>query len=151
MVANVAQEPSEIMSDVTARSQRLPGLDPPLLLRGSITPPDPLPPVRQDPAVVEMHARWADPVAPADGATGVAGRVRSSLTTAVEHVARSAQAEQRALIGTLIRAIDTVAARNDQLEARVHHLETLLEEVVTVLSEDLTQVRSALGAVSGPP
>ena len=154
MVANVALEPSEIMSDVIDRSRRVPGTPAPRLLGGSITPPDPLSPIRQETAIVEMHQRWANQSAavttpaPSAGPTTTV-RLRALLKGAVNRTRLSVRGDPE-LTASLIRAVDALAVRSDEMAERLHQLQSLVEEVVLVVSEDLVQIRATLEASGGP-
>jgi hypothetical protein len=64
-------------------------------------------------------------------------------------MARSAQRDDRDLIGNLIRAVDALAARVNDIAARLNDLEAIVHDVVTVTSEDLSRVLAAL-TVSHP-
>jgi hypothetical protein len=95
-----------------------------------------------------VHRDWADVHAgttPGDGTDGSRGW-RQHLSQLVARAAlasqRPLQAEDRMLIGDLIRAADTLATRCDALADRVVALEQSLAEVVEVLGADLTQLRA---------
>lgn len=149
-MAGLALEPREIVSDVADRAHRLSPTDPPAVLRRPAGGAPPPPPVREDPDVVAVHQAWAHVHAAGDQApaagTGVRGKVRSRVTTAVTEVAGPAQRDDRALIGHLIRAVDVLAHRCDELGGRVAELEALVEEVVNVVGEDLVRVRALLAS-----
>jgi hypothetical protein len=143
MVAELAVDPRAIVSDVGDRSHQSNPVEAPSLLRHAVGTPTPLPSIRDDPRVLEMHDEWAsahDQPAP----VGSHGRVRRRVAAVVREEAGPAQAEDRALIGSVIRATDAVAARCDELASRLAELESLVEEVVTVLSEDLVRLRAAV-------
>jgi hypothetical protein len=118
-----------------------------------------LPPVRSDPVLTTAHRDWAavhDGTSSAAG-TGGAGRgwrqrLSQLMARAVRASLQPRQQEDRMLIGDLLRAVDTLAARCDALADRVVALEQALAEVVDVLGADLTQIRADLAArhESGP-
>ncbi len=122
--------------------------------------PLPLPPALHDAEVVaSLHLRWAQLAAAGQGApplgagdaddgpgvgrSGVRAKVRARVVAA----ARADAAADRGLIGDLIRAVDAVAARVDEVTARVGNLELLVQEVLDRSSEDLVRVQAALGGL----
>ena len=164
MVAAVALDPSDQVSDagVTATGAQGPpagtpaGAGPaPLLVSRPIGASGPTPPVRGSEAVAEIHRRWAalagGPKRPAVG--GVLGRVRRGVQARVRRLARLGGAggpSDLDLLGSLVRAVDALAARHDELAARVDNLEGALEEVVRAVSEDLVQLRATQVGAAGP-
>ncbi len=72
---------------------------------------------------------------------GVRAKVRAKVATAAAGV----QQADRAVTGDLIRAVDLLAHRIDEITARVVDLEALVQEVVDTVSEDLARVQVALG------
>jgi hypothetical protein len=64
-----------------------------------------------------------------------------------------AQRRDRALVGSVIQAVDAVARRCDELADRVVELEAVVSEVVDVLGAELTRLRAMLVAAQdpGPP
>jgi hypothetical protein len=153
----VALEPSRIVDDVTGRSQRVPGGEPPAMLRHPPGVGDPLPSIQAGDEVSAIHRDWAQLHAPGnmmpggDPHKGLRSAVRARLAAVTAAASRPAHEADRALIGDLIRAVDALAARVDVLGGRVLALEALVEEVVLVTSQDLAQVRAAVVAKGGHP
>ncbi len=127
---------------------------------------DPLPlpaPLKDSEVVASLHLEWARlagagqgaaPPGAGDGgdATGSAGSgVRAKVRARVVAAARADAAADRALIGDLIRAVDSVARRVDEITGRVGNLELLVQEVLDRLSEDLVRVQAALGRLDDSP
>lgn len=126
--------------------------------------PEPLPPPLHDAEeVASLHRKWAQlsgagqaisPHGPAAGGaiggTG-GGGVRAKVRARVVAAARTETAADRELIGDLIRAVDKVAARVDDVAARVGNLELLVQDVLDRLSEDLARVQAALGTLDDRP
>jgi hypothetical protein len=124
--------------------------------------PVPLPPPLHDAEeIASLHLSWArlagggqgapqeggaGPGAGTAGGGGVGG-VRAKVRARVVAAARADAAADRALIGDLVRAVDAVAARVDDIAARVGGLELLVQEVLDRLSEDLVRVQAALGTL----
>ncbi len=125
--------------------------------------PEPLPPPLHDgEEVTTLHRKWAQLAGAAQGSPqgvgdaastgggaggGTGGGVRAMVRARVVAAARADSAPDRALIGDLIRAVDAVAARLDDVTARVGNLEVLVQEVLDRLSEDLVRVQAALGTL----
>jgi hypothetical protein len=100
----------------------------------------PLSPVRASDEVRALHTEWSRAHGPAPSrGPGWQGRLR---TLARRIARRSPQGQEfdHALIGRLINAVDTLAARCDELAARLSTLDEVLGEFVTVTSEDLTRI-----------
>jgi hypothetical protein len=84
---------------------------------------------------------------PAPGDTDTtAGRMRNRVTT----VAQIARGADHRFIGELIRAVDAIAARVDELSERVNTLATTTHDVGRVLSEELSQLQADLRQMGGP-
>lgn len=149
----MAIEPSGIVGDVAERAHRLGA--PPRMLRQPPGAGAPLLPLQPGETIGTLHREWArlhdeSAAAPPPG-RGALASARARLKSVAAQGARPALEADRALIGDLIRAVDTLAARADELAGRLIALESLVEEVVVVTSEDLTNVRAALGHVAGAP
>jgi hypothetical protein len=120
----------------------------------------PLPPPLHDAEeIATLHLRWAQLAGAGQGAAaqgagnagdaagGAGGGVRAKVRARVVAAARVDAAADRSLIGDLIRAVDAVAARVDDVAGRVGNLELLVQEVLDRLSEDLVRVQAALGTL----
>jgi hypothetical protein len=109
--------------------------------------PPPLEPVRSSEDITTMHAEWAR--------RDVASRTKASSWHRVVRKTRSAadrmlgRADNQ-MMGDLIRAIDTVAMRCDELSERVTRQEALIAEIASSLGQELTRLR-ALVAHQTPP
>lgn len=136
----------------------------PRLLSRSAEPLPLPPPVHDSEEVVSLHVKWAQLVGggsgtllhagaaasgAASGGAAPASGVRAKVRARVVAAAGTQAAADRALIGDLIRAVDTLATRVDVVAERVGNLELLLQEVVDKVSEDLVRVQVSLGAL-GP-
>ncbi len=98
------------------------------------------------------HGRTFEDEAPGPGTrtpAGVRAKVRARVATAAADAARTAQQRDRELIGDLIRAVDLVARRLDDVATRVADMEALVQDVVETVSEDLTHLRVALASRAG--
>jgi hypothetical protein len=152
----VALDPHEVVSDVSRRSHDLREADAPALLRHPPGPGAPLPSVQHGDELAAVHQAWADAheareeaaraqasAASGGGLDAVKSRVRARISSAAAAAMPEHDAD-RHVVGDLIRAVDALARRVDELGARLVALEELVEEVVVVASEDLTRVRAAL-------
>jgi hypothetical protein len=153
MVAAVALDPHEIVSDVAGRAHRPSPDDPPRLLRHPPGADAPLAPVHQGDEIAAVHRDWARAHAdeqdrPAGGGDGLLGgalaRARARAASVAAEAVLPAQQADRALIGDLVRVVDTLARRVDDIGDRLVALEQLVEELVVVTGEDLARIRAAL-------
>lgn len=144
----MALDPRDIVTDLSKRAHR-PDDEPPTMLSRPVPVDRPPTSVRQDPAVTAMHEAWAQVHAPG-GAAGTGSGGKRSLRARADAVAgallSNVSQHDRALVGSVIQAVDAVARRCDELGDRVHELEQLLGEVVEVLGADLTRIRAHLSA-----
>jgi hypothetical protein len=148
----VALDPHELVSDVTDRAHRPPGGDPPALLAHPPGPGPALDPLQGGDEVAAMHREWARLGAGAGRGGGLRGAGRATVAAAERRL--PGHRAQRALIGDVIRAVDAVARRVDEIGVRLLALEELVEEVTVVTGEDLAAVRAALEpgrGGAGPP
>ena len=53
------------------------------------------------------------------------------------------------IIADLIRAVDAVAARCDELSDRLQHQQIVLDDAVTIFGEELTRIRAELAPRGG--
>ena len=146
-MVGLALEPRELVNEVEMQSHQVSGEDPPELLRRPATPPAPLPSIRESAELGAVHEQWRQvhgrpgrTAAPA----GLRGVARSRIEAIAVDAVGTAQDDDRALIGDLVRAVDAVAGRCDELAGRIGALEGLVEEIVHVFSGDLTRIRAAL-------
>ncbi|MGH9100061.1 MAG: hypothetical protein ACRDV8_07515, partial [Acidimicrobiales bacterium] len=78
---------------------------------------------------------------------GGGGGVRAKVRARVVAAARADAAADRALIGELIRAVDAIAVRADEITARVGNLELVVQEVLDRVSEDMSRLQAAIGTL----
>ena len=152
----MAVDPHDIVNDVARRAHDLGETDAPTVLSRPPGPGAPLPSVQQGDEVGAVHRAWADAHAAREGAAKAAATagsgggldaVKARLKARISSAAASGLPDQdadRQVVGDLIRAVDALAHRIDELGGRLMALEQLVEEVVVVASEDLTRVRAAL-------
>jgi hypothetical protein len=107
---------------------------PPKLLARPADAPEPFTHLRGQDVIGSLHSVWAASFGP----SSLPGRLRRR-TLGVRR--------ERELIGSLIRAVDAVALRCDEIADRLASQEALVEEVVASYGEDMTQLRVALLAM----
>lgn len=115
------------------------------MFRRPSDPPDPLSPLRASEDVVRLHAEWARVHEAGGNTDALAGRMRNRARVA----ARLAAGADHRFIGDLIRAVDAIAARVDELSERVGNLATTTDDVARVLSEEVSHLRAEVHRVSG--
>lgn len=148
-------DPSRVVETAAARAAGRGSGAAPSAMRRSPEPRPPLPPVHTGDEVAAVHRRWAEVHATAGGrpaagdraagdrAAGALARVRDRVLRPVSAAAGTAQQEDRSLIGDLVRAVDAIARRVDELSGRLGDLEHVVQEAVAVLSEDLVRLRAS--------
>ena len=150
----MALNPRDIVTDLSDQAHRPDSRPPALLSRPVRTDPPPTP-LRQGPEVTAMHDAWARLNAGPGPEPGGAGEDPRSLRTRLDWTRLDratgallgrVQHRDRALVGSVIQALDAVARRCDELGDRLGELEQLLGEVVDVLGADLTHIRARLDA-----
>ena len=128
----------------------------PVMFKRQSDVPDPMPSVRHGEHVAKLHREWIRISTPPTGPSRsprqrlsrMARRIRNRLPGGVD----------QAIIGDLIRAVDAVAARCDELSDRLQHQQIVLDDAVTIFGEELTRIRAELaphsggdGGISPPP
>lgn len=151
-------DPKELVAGVGRRAHEPATVRPPSLLSRSAEPPPRLRPIRESEEVQQVHRRWASLHTITDGTTSMA---RPAATSRVVAKARAWAASAAAalgvvglhddgeLVGDLIRAVDALASRCDQLADRLAAVEALFPELVASLGQDLVQLRAAIDVGGG--
>jgi hypothetical protein len=98
---------------------------------------DRFPPLRHGAEIAKLHREWivriVPPAKPSLGQRAV--RV-------VRRVANRAGSVDREIIADVIRAIDALATRCDELSDRLEHQHIILDDAVTILGEEITRLRT---------
>jgi hypothetical protein len=113
---------------------------PPATYSRPTDPPPALTPVRASSPQVELHQAWQQSASTTPGATPSATLGHQARRLVNRGLGRT----DRELIAQLIRAVDTVAARCDELSDRLASQQVLLDEVATALTEEVTAIRAKL-------
>jgi hypothetical protein len=107
---------------------------------------DQLKQLRHGPEIAKLHREWiiriVPPAKPSTGQRGI--RV-------VRRILNRAGSVDREIIADVIRAIDALALRCDELTDRLEHQHIILNDAVTILGEELTRLRAEVGPVTGGP
>jgi hypothetical protein len=115
---------------------------PPSMFRRPTDAPDALLPIRGSEPLSIVHTKWARMHTPAEdpAARGWQRILRRSRGVAARVIGRG----DHELLGDLIRAVDAVATRCDELTVRVETLTTNVDDIARTYGEDLTQIRADL-------
>jgi hypothetical protein len=105
---------------------------------------DRLEPLRHGPAIATLHREWivriVPPARPSTGQRGI---------RMVRRLLNRAGSVDREIIADVIRAIDALALRCDELSDRLEHQHIILDDAVTILGEELTRLRAEAGPLVG--
>jgi len=114
----------------------------PVMFQRQSDVPDPMPSVRHGEQVATLHREWIRITTPA----AEQGRsLRQRLGAMVRRIAsRFPGSVDQAFIADMIRAIDAVAARCDEISDRLQHQHIVLDDTVTIFGEELTRIRAEL-------
>jgi hypothetical protein len=129
-----------------------PAATPPKLLSEAIGSGETPSPLREATDLAVLHQHWAalhEPARP-EGHASLKAALTARRWVASAAAAEATQEALRGLIGDLIRAVEALAIRCDELGTRVSGLERALTEVVEVLGEDLVAVRAQLAPGPAP-
>ena len=135
----VARQPRRAMSGDTAHEDA--GVPPPAMLRQPADQPAPLRPIRDDDRLVSMHRTWARRDTRVAAAQSPWQRLGRAGRASVD---RFTGREDAQLLAELIRAVDAVAARCDELAQRLARAEAVLEDVATTYGAELAGLRAEL-------
>jgi hypothetical protein len=115
------------------------------MFRFPTDPPEPLPALQGGEHIVQLHAEWARRHATSPADASLARRV-SSRAKGVG--VRLTGADDR-ILADLVRAVDAVAARCDELSQRVSNLAMTTDDLARSLGEEVTELRTIVKRI--PP
>jgi hypothetical protein len=118
---------------------------PPAMFRRPSDPPEPLPPLRASENIVKLHTEWARLHAAPTEDEALATRLGTKARSIASRVIAGADHQ---LLGDVVRAIDAIAARCDELAERVANLELTADDLARTLGEEVTQLRAAVERVT---
>jgi hypothetical protein len=119
---------------------------PPRMLPRPSEAPEPLEPVRSSETLTRLHAVWSRMHAGVQPSPG--SRVKRAIRTAARRAIGPVDDE---LSGDLIRAVDALAARCDELSQRLAAQEELTAELTASLGQEVTRLRAAVAHWHGAP
>jgi hypothetical protein len=104
--------------------------------------PDPLPPLRGSEHVEALHRQWQNLNAPP--AMNEVEPWRRLGRRARRYVHRGLGSADHDVVADLIRAVDAVSARCDELAERLAAQQVVVAEMSDIFSEELTRIRSSI-------
>jgi hypothetical protein len=108
------------------------------MFRRPTDPPDPLPPLRAEGNVVEMHAEWGRMHQVSGEDTAFTHRLRLKAISLRSRIGGT----DRHYLGYVVRAVDEVAARCDELAQRLNDLAISLDDLARTVGEDVSRLRA---------
>ena len=119
---------------------------PPVMFTRQSDVPDPMPSVRHGDQVAKLHREWIRITAPAAAAS-------RSPKQRIGHMMRRFANRfpgtvDQVFIADLIRAVDAVAARCDEISDRLEHQTIVLDDAITIFGEELTRMRADLAPLA---
>jgi hypothetical protein len=131
----MVRERLEKLSD--HRSPASPTDEAPAMFRRSSDVPPSMQHLRHGKEISKLHKEWlvriVPPARPSSGQRAI--RV-------VRRVANRAGSVDREIVADLIRAIDALASRCDELADRLEHQHIVLDDAVTIFGEEMTRLRA---------
>jgi hypothetical protein len=115
--------------------------------------PDPLPPLRSSEHIAALHREWQRLSAPTTA--DESEQWRRLGRTAKRYVRRGLGSADHDIVADLIRAVDAISARCDELSERLSAQQVVVDEIANIFGEELTRIRSAVAPLiareSGSP
>jgi hypothetical protein len=121
--------------------------EPPAMFRRPSDPAEPLPSLRSNQYIVKLHTEWARLHATPGETPTPSARLRGKARSAVSRLVGTADHQ---LLGDVVRAVDAIAGRCDELSDRVANLELTADDLARTLGQEITQLRAAVERVAGP-
>jgi hypothetical protein len=98
---------------------------------------DPFTPLRHSAEIAKLHREWIVRIVPPAKPSAGQRAIR-----VVRRMANRAGSVDREIIADVIRAIDALANRCDELSDRLEHQHIVLDDAVTILGEEITRLRA---------
>jgi hypothetical protein len=115
--------------------------EPPLMFRRPSDPPETLPSLRSNEHIVRLHTEWARLHATPAGSQAPSARVRAKARSVVSRLIGTADHQ---LLGDVVRAVDAIAVRCDELSERVGNLELTSDDLARSLGQEITRLRASV-------
>ena len=114
---------------------------PPQMFSRPTDAPEPLPPIRSGEHVSALHTQWARRHSQEPATTS---SWRRTVRRARARLQRSVGGADAELLGDLVRAVDALAARCDEMAARLSNQEVLVAELARTLGMEVTRLRATV-------
>lgn len=108
-------------------------------------PPIPLPSIHGDARVTTLHAEWSRINSMVPQSSSIVGRIRQRGARYINRITGRAD---HAFLADLIRAVDAIAERCDELSERLSSNQLVVDEVASILGEEVTQLRAAVARLN---
>lgn len=141
----LAREPLSELNDTVPASE--PHDSPPAMFARPADVPEPLPPLRSGADLTQLHRAWSS--LSLSGSEQPIAAWRKLLRRGRHYVNRGLGNPDRALMADVIRTIDTVAARCDELADRLANQHVVVADMAAIFGEDLTRLRAELARLAG--
>ena len=114
--------------------------EPPRMFQAPTDPVEPLPPLRANEAMVRLHAEWARM-----HEASISSSARPRWRTLIRAVRlRLKIAANGRYIGDVVRAVDAVALRCDELSERIAQLSSITDDLARAVSQEVTELRTVV-------
>jgi len=112
---------------------------PPAMFQRPTDPPGPLPALRGAGEVVTMHLEWERQFGTPADAMAFGPRFRRRVRAAASKITGR---PDREFLADLVRAVDAVAKRCDEISERLVTIEIVVDDMACVLGGEITQLRA---------
>lgn len=117
----------------------------PVMFKRQSDVPDPMPSVRHGDQVAQLHREWIRITAPLSaGSRSPKQRLGHMMRRFANRLPGTVD---QVFIADMIRAVDAVAARCDEIADRLEHQTIVLDDAITIFGEELTRIRADLAAL----
>lgn len=117
------------------------------MFRRPSDPSDPLPPLRGSDLIVTLHTEWARMHAEPTEGEALGPRLRNRTRSVTSRIVGGAD---HRFLGDLVRAVDAIATRCDELSQRVANMEVVADDLARALGQEITQLRAAVESIAEP-
>jgi hypothetical protein len=117
---------------------------PAMFKRSSEVPPS-LQPLRHGQEIAKLHREWIVRIVPPPRPSAGQRAIR-----VIRRMANRAGSVDREIVADLIRAIDALALRCDELADRLEHEHIVLDDAVTIFGEEMTRLRAEVEPLGDP-
>ncbi len=121
--------------------------EPPAMFRRPPIRPIPSRRSRGSDLIVTLHTEWARMHAEPTEGEALGPRMRNRTRSVTSRFVGGAD---HRFLGDLIRAVDAIATRCDELSARVANMEVVADDLARVSGQEITQLRAAVESIAEP-